>query len=448
LSETGEEQVLRVAEQLRADDRYPTVVKYSLAARCIDTANLIGRELRIGRNNLVPEFTFLDPRGLGGWDMTKYDTTYPAVLAFDNDQAGPDGLNARPISNEDGTPHETLSDVAIRLRQLMSILESQYSGETILLVFPDGTGPALLSAMVAGIPYNRVHELEFAPGELRVDVTKQSTLELWKQKRLENAEKYQSLLKQGRANLKNLQEGKGIKNLKDARIEAERIAIDKAYEEKERRRALALQREEELRLQRQKELRISSPDGDREIPPILLGTMAVTAAIGGIGLAAVNSRQGRRDNMSVVSDNTEKFTPNSNSTLGFGLNETLTPMLATVTVDNSEPLRVRSNMDGGSVGAREGGGGTLFSSNSFTRQRVNGDRNSLVPTVESPVMQDPKEAAKRAMEEYMNRDDGSSDWLMSLTEILQEEDDTDDDAASAIQDAMMQNSTKDEQTFQ
>jgi hypothetical protein len=152
--------------------------------------------------------------------------------------------------------------------------------------------------------------------------------------------------------------------------------------------------------------------------------------------------------MSVVSDNTEKFTPNSNSTLGFGLNETLTPMLATVTVDNSEPLRVRSNMDGGSVGAREGGGGTLFSSNSFTRQRVNGDRNSLVPTVESPVMQDPKEAAKRAMEEYMNRDDGSSDWLMSLTEILQEEDDTDDDAASAIQDAMMQNSTKDEQTFQ
>jgi hypothetical protein len=374
--------------------------------------------------------------------MTRYDTTYPAVLALDNDQAGPDGLNARPIPNEDGTPHETLSDVAIRLRQLMSILESQYSGETILLVFPDGTGPALLSAMIAGIPYNRVHELEFAPGELRVDITNQSTLELWKQKQMENSETYQSLIKQGRGNLKNLQEGKGVKNLKDARIEAERIAIDKAYEEKERRRALAVQREEELRRKRQQELLLSSPDGNREIPPVLLGTMAV-AAMGGIGLAAVNSRQGRRDTISAVSDEIENGRLSLNSTLGFGLNATMTPMLAAVTIENSE-LRAKSN---GDVRMNADGGGTLYSSNSlFTRQRVNGDRNSLVPTsVESPVL-DPKEAAKRAMEEYMNRDDGASDWLLSLAEIIQEEDDETDEV-SAIQD-VMQNSTEGEQTFQ
>ena len=44
---------------------------------------------------------------------------------------------------------------------LYIVLETQYSGDDILLIFPDGTSPALLSCMIAGIPYNRVHELEF-----------------------------------------------------------------------------------------------------------------------------------------------------------------------------------------------------------------------------------------------------------------------------------------------
>ena len=51
-------------EQLQRDA--PTVVRYSLAASCIDTANVVGRELRLGSDRLVPEFTFLDQRGLGG----------------------------------------------------------------------------------------------------------------------------------------------------------------------------------------------------------------------------------------------------------------------------------------------------------------------------------------------------------------------------------------------
>jgi hypothetical protein len=56
-----------------------------------------------------------------------------AVWAFDHDAAGIDGLGGRPPENEDGTPNETLSDQATRLRQLLSILESQYSGDTILV---------------------------------------------------------------------------------------------------------------------------------------------------------------------------------------------------------------------------------------------------------------------------------------------------------------------------
>ena len=41
----------------------------------------------------------------------------------------------------------------------------------VLLVFPDGTGPALLSCLIGGIPLDRVHELQFRPGEIRCDVT-------------------------------------------------------------------------------------------------------------------------------------------------------------------------------------------------------------------------------------------------------------------------------------
>ena len=76
-----------------------------------------------------------------------------------------------PPPTDDGTPNETLHDQAIRLRQLMSILETQFSGDTIVLIFPDGTGPALLSALIAGISLNRVHELNFSPGEVRLNIT-------------------------------------------------------------------------------------------------------------------------------------------------------------------------------------------------------------------------------------------------------------------------------------
>ena len=58
----------------------------------------------------------------------------------------------------------------------MSVLETQFSGDSILLIFGDGTSPALLTALIAGPPLNRVHELNFEPGEIRYDITKSSIL--------------------------------------------------------------------------------------------------------------------------------------------------------------------------------------------------------------------------------------------------------------------------------
>ena len=227
LSPTGAEQVVAACQLLKEGTRPPTLVKYSLAACSIDTANLVGTELQLGRDRLVPEFTFLDPRGIGAWDMSARATTQSAVWAMDADEAGQEGRQGRPPPNIDGTPHEVLADQETRLRQVMSILESQYSGDTILLIFPDGTGPALLSAMIAGIPFNRVHELEFGPGEIRFEVTMDSTLALWKEK-LENGKAYQAFLQEGRENLTQLraiaQNGGTVVNLKDKKIEDERTA--------------------------------------------------------------------------------------------------------------------------------------------------------------------------------------------------------------------------------
>jgi broad specificity phosphatase PhoE len=65
LSEAGIEQVIAACQKLSLENRSPTVIKYSLAASCIDTADIVQRELKIGRERVIPEFTFLDPRAIG-----------------------------------------------------------------------------------------------------------------------------------------------------------------------------------------------------------------------------------------------------------------------------------------------------------------------------------------------------------------------------------------------
>lgn len=91
LSEQGIRQVEETCQYLKDKDINPTIVMYSLAASSMDTANIIGRELRLGRDRLVPEFTYLDPRAIGKWDMLPLSSTEAAVWAMDSDEAGADG---------------------------------------------------------------------------------------------------------------------------------------------------------------------------------------------------------------------------------------------------------------------------------------------------------------------------------------------------------------------
>lgn len=53
------------------------------------------------------------------------------------------------------------------------------SGDEILLIFPDATGPAVMTALIAGMPLNRVHEIAYAPGELRLDINYHTARKTW-----------------------------------------------------------------------------------------------------------------------------------------------------------------------------------------------------------------------------------------------------------------------------
>ena len=45
-------------------------------------------QLKVGRNRLIPEYTFMDPRGIGLWDMQQLLEIEEAVWALDHDEAG------------------------------------------------------------------------------------------------------------------------------------------------------------------------------------------------------------------------------------------------------------------------------------------------------------------------------------------------------------------------
>jgi len=231
LTPIGMAQVEETCNKMLSLDINPSVVKYSLASKCLDTANIIANTMMIGRNRIVPEFTFMvsimslrirtftsyayisyitlntyiyyqDGRGAGFFDGKPLESAEPALWAMDNQEAGNEGRDGAPPPTDDGTGNESLHDQVIRLRQLISILETQYSGDDILLVFPDGTSPALLSCLIAGIPLKDVHALNYEPGEVRISVDMPSTESLLKEKI--SSPQYKEILAKGKTELVSL----------------------------------------------------------------------------------------------------------------------------------------------------------------------------------------------------------------------------------------------------
>ena len=61
------------------------------------------------------------------------------AVNVDATEAGPNGIGGQPPATDDSTPNETLAIQVTRLRQLISVLDTSFSGDSILIIFPDGT---------------------------------------------------------------------------------------------------------------------------------------------------------------------------------------------------------------------------------------------------------------------------------------------------------------------
>ncbi|CAD6341352.1 unnamed protein product [Miscanthus lutarioriparius] len=151
LSPVGLRQTARAALELQRlgaceDDCW---IWPSITQRAYQAAEIIAAANGINRSRIVPEYSFLDARGLGAFEGKSLDTL-PEVYASDN--ISPD-MKPPPIS--DGTPNESVADVFVRVTQLMSILETQYSGETVVIVSPDSDNLSILQAGLIGLDLRR-----------------------------------------------------------------------------------------------------------------------------------------------------------------------------------------------------------------------------------------------------------------------------------------------------
>ncbi|KAL0921434.1 hypothetical protein M5K25_008503 [Dendrobium thyrsiflorum] len=127
-------------------------------------------------SRIVPEYSFLDARGLGALEGRSLDAVSEV---YESDEISP---NNKPPPITDGTPNESVSDVFVRVTQLMSILETQYSEETIVILSPDSDNLSILQAGLTGVDLRRKQkgkaltfyfayrhwDLSFKPGEVRL----------------------------------------------------------------------------------------------------------------------------------------------------------------------------------------------------------------------------------------------------------------------------------------
>jgi len=142
LTPKGREQAISAAHELEKIDMVPTFIFTSNTERAYETATIIARELKIGQNRIVPEFSFLDARYLGDWEGADVATAVATVHA--NDETF--GVNFKDGRDPElGIKIDSVNDVLVRGRQLLSTFESLYSGEQVLVVSPDSEIISILS---------------------------------------------------------------------------------------------------------------------------------------------------------------------------------------------------------------------------------------------------------------------------------------------------------------
>ncbi|KAL4205032.1 hypothetical protein AMTRI_Chr01g112740 [Amborella trichopoda] len=133
----------------------------SITQRSYQAAEIIASVNEVNRSHIVPEYSFLDARAFGAYEGRKLESLNEV---YESDRISP---RVRPPPVDNGTPNESVEDVFVRVTQLMSIIETQYSGDNIIIVSPDSDNLTVLQAGLIGLDLRRHRDLSFGPGEVR-----------------------------------------------------------------------------------------------------------------------------------------------------------------------------------------------------------------------------------------------------------------------------------------
>jgi hypothetical protein len=365
-------------------------------------------------------------KGAGYWNEKALSTTEAAFFALDAAEAGVDGRGGRPPPNEDGTANETLWDQVIRLRQLLSVLETQYSGDEILLIFPDGTSPALLSCLIAGIPLKDVHAFNFEPGEVRIDVTMKSTLQSYAARKtapqytrtLEIGKEQLTILRKEQTMLARAQEAPRtllVPSKAPVSPPRQEVVNDDQKEQSgvedsiaKRKQAALIRRQTYVNdsFKRSQEAFVNDDTVDY---PKFSDYMPVASlgAIASLAMWRPPREEGETPTREAIA---REASPVASLAYANSTGPTMmTPMVKTSVLEDKPGQATQNSL-------------------SLASPTINEEISALSTEVGSNVFENKPvlsreeriNAANQAMEEYLERDDGGDDWLLSLKNILDE----------------------------
>lgn len=283
-------------------------------------------------------------------------------------------------------------------------METQYSGDNIVLIFPDGTSPALLSCLIAGIPLKDVHALNYLPGELRDGVNMDNTKQLFKKN--VSSPQYTETLARGKVELNDLYKEEGRRRLLAA--EEDSRALKSTPQIFESSKAVSSEREE---MQRHRH-RARKEDGTTEFEPDFF---SMGAAAGMVTMATWKFDTYDPDESEAAPGPILSF---SDST------ESPSPKLAYANATGASAVRETPADTSSSAKESISSSASNFDSVQMTAENLFDSDGMIIPNtfvdVEVASKRERIEAAERAMEEYLSQGDGSDEWLDSMLDIMED----------------------------
>jgi hypothetical protein len=306
-------------------------------------------------------------------------------------------------------------------------LETQLSGDSILLIFPDGTGPAVMSCLIAGIPLNRVHEISFQPGELRMDVNYNNVRALLP---ATPTAAYLEKIERGNAHLQVLRANpEALVNEKDRMYEQEVIAEQE--KDAESKKALLAQRQAE-NTERDSRYGVAAANGQK-----MADFFPDAFSIGAIGIAAslatwrFNGDDDDEKDMGQKLDY-EKASPDNQGSAAEPTRTTYRELQAMEDKIKTAPIHIPELSQPSAAGSSQNPHAELqamenliesapiFIPNFSPSGGLHGSPHGIVV---GPTEEEKKQIARKAMKEYLDQDDGSGAFLSLMSDLMVEDDD-------------------------